>query len=398
MTRLTIGTPEETGMDPNRIAVLQERAPQWLDPVRMRSAVFLAARHGKIVFHEAYGPLTDQPGSPPLTKDSIFNIGSITKSLTATCAMMLVEDGLLGLNRPVKEYVPEVCGEGTDDVEVQHLLSHTGGFSWDEEVEKITGRFDPDSTIVGDPATGLHEFNARQLSWLWDMKSHWAPGSQMAYCDFNFDLLAEIIRRVTGGAITDFAAQRLFKPLGMPDTTYVRNEEKMDRWVRRGDDVPFGTVSGMPIAGAEGLWHQTAPWGCGGTSSTALDMAVFGQMLLNGGTYNGNRILGRASVHEMSRNQIPGIGTDFFGTWHKEASWGLGIIVQGIERWPWSGTLAPCGTFGHGGIGSNMLWIDRINEIVGVYLTVCTDIDMETNKRGWNFDLFQNMVTAAVVN
>ena len=127
MTILTNGSPEEAGFDPKRIELLRQRVPEWVDGKRMRSGVLLAARRGTIVFHEAYGPLTDQADSPAMVKDTIFSVASITKTVTATAAMILVERGQLGLNRPIKEYLPEVCGEGTEDIEVQHLFTHTSG-------------------------------------------------------------------------------------------------------------------------------------------------------------------------------------------------------------------------------------------------------------------------------
>src|SRR5947209_18088488 len=95
--------------------------------------VVLVARKGVIVFHEAFGKLTPEPDSPPVPRDAIYPISSISKLFTATAAMILVEDGLLGLNRPVQEYIPEFVGEGKEAVMVHHLLTHTGGID-DEEV------------------------------------------------------------------------------------------------------------------------------------------------------------------------------------------------------------------------------------------------------------------------
>lgn len=397
MTGLTYGTPEDAGMDPDRIARLRDRVPQWVDGHRMRSGVLLAARRGKIVFHEAYGPLTNEPGSPPLEKDAIFNLASSTKPVTATAAMTLIEEGLLGLNRPIKEYLPEVCGEGTDGLEVQHLFTHTSGYRNEEIEQKLPARLGQIGKLAGDEAAGQHKFNARQLACLWDLKAHSVPGSQMQYCNHNYFLLGEIVRRVSGQSLHDYARGRIFEPLGMKDTFYIQDEAKLDRWVRRGEGVSGGSVKGDPMGGGEGIWAQKAPWGGNGLHSTAMDYAIFGQMFLNQGTYGGARILSPASVHEMTRNQIPGIGTEFFGSVHAEASWGLGFMVQDNERWKWgNSTLSPVGTYGHGGAGGLNFWVDPANEIVGVYFSVGLDIDEEDRSIRWNFDLFQNMVTAAV--
>lgn len=398
MAEVTYGTPEEAGMDPGRIAQLHERAASWVDGHRMRSGVLLAARRGRIVFHEAYGPLRSDAASPPLETDSVFAINSITKVIIATAAMVLVEDGKLGLNRPVREYLPELCGEGSDDIEVQHLLTHTSGLDEDETWERTGRLFQNYDKPLESEDGKAHPFIAEFLDHVWDMKPQFLPGSQMSYSNINFALLAEVARRVCGGSLERFIGERIFAPLGMVDSSITRDEKKADRQVRRGDGVPFGTVAGKPMAGNEGDWFQSAPWGIVGVSTTALDLARFGQMYLERGSLDGNRVLSPASVREMTRNQIPGIKADIFGT-PLEASWGLGWMVQGDFRWRWgSGTLTPKGTFYHTGAGGHLLWIDPVNEIVGVYLSVCLDIDMEIVEPHMPSDLFQNMVTAAPVD
>ena len=208
MPKLTHGTPEEAGMAPGQIARLKDRAPQWVDGFRTRSFVGLVARRGRIVFHDAYGPLTFEEGASPLQKDSVFAIASVTKPITATLAMMLVEDGKLGLNRPLKEYLPEICGDGTDDVEVQHLLSHTSGFTDDEWFELFMEDKSKYADLKGDPENSLHPFNEILLNRLWSEKAHWAPGSQMEYCNKNYDLLGEIVRRGFRQVSDRFLARR----------------------------------------------------------------------------------------------------------------------------------------------------------------------------------------------
>lgn len=383
-------------MDRGRIAALRDRAQQWCDGYGMRSGVLLAARRGRIIFHEAYGPQTAEQASTSLQTNSIFSVASISKPITATAVLMLVEDGLLGLNRPLKEYLPEVCGPGTDDIEVQHLLTHTSGYAGEAATERISSAMAQHGDLTGDPEAALHKFTAAYLTTYWDLASHWSPGSQMTYSDHNYALLAEIVRRVSGKPLHTYSRERIFEPLGMTDTTGIRDDSKNDRQVRRGDDVLHGSVAGDPMAGLEGNWLQTAPWGFTGVSSTALDLAIFGQMFLNGGRYGDHRLLSRSSVHEMTRNQIPGISADMNGM-SIEASWGLGWMVQANNRWTWANaTLNPVGTFYHLGAGGLGLWIDPINEIVAVYLSVCLDIDLEAGFMRSPRDLFLNMVVAAI--
>lgn len=398
MKTLRYGKPEEAGMDPDRIARLGARAHQWCDGHRMRSGVLLAARRGKIVFHEAYGPLRADAQSPPLQTDSIFAVNSITKIVTATAAMILVEDGTLGLNRPLREYLPELNGEGSEDIEVQNLLTHTSGLVEAELWARTTGLHKAHTERKQAEDGKAHPFIADLLDRLWDMKPGWMPGSKMSYSNVNIALLAEVARRVCGSSLERFTREKIFAPLAMKDTSFTWDTNKADRQVRRGDRVPFGSVAENPMAGNEGHWYQSAPWGFVGVSSTAIDLARFGQMFLNRGVLDGKRVLSPATVHEMTCNQIPGISADFFGI-DVEASWGLGWMVQGDNRWMWTnGTLTPPGTFYHTGAGGHLLWVDPVNEIVGVYLSVCLDIDMAIVEQRSPCDLFQNMVTAAVMN
>jgi CubicO group peptidase (beta-lactamase class C family) len=127
-----------------------------------------------------------------------------------------------------------------------------------------------------------------------------------------------------------------------------------------------------------------------------MDMAVFGQTLLNGGSYRDARVLGRHTVSEMTRNQIPGIGADYTrGEQHvqrAEALWGYGWCIAGDEKWPGWPTFTK-GTFSHGGAGGLILWVDQAREIVGVYLSVCR---YRPTGAITNVDLFVNAVTAAI--
>ncbi len=200
MTILTNGTPKQAGMDPDRIALLHERAPEWCGGSRMRSGVLLAARRGKIVFHEAYGPLTHEQNSPPLQKDSLFSVASCTKPLTATAAMILVEEGLLGLNRPLQEYLPNLCGEGIENVEVQHLFTHTSGFTDTDVEERISALRGTLLKSNFQGSSGQHQYNAISMECLKDLPSRWPPGSQMDYCGENYNILGEIVRVVSSGS------------------------------------------------------------------------------------------------------------------------------------------------------------------------------------------------------
>ena len=168
-----------------------------------------------------------------------------------------------------------------------------------------------------------------------------------------------------------------------------------DRVVRRPVDGPMGNNTWMI-----NLNHPTVldmPWGSGGMLGTARDVALFGQTFLNGGEYAGTRLLSPASVKAMTTNQIPGIGVRIMNHWIPEGSWGYGFMVQDNFRpTGWTGSLSPLGTFYHQGSGGIAFWCDPLNDVVGVFLSVWSHVDRENMEAHWDFDLFQNMVTAAV--
>src|SRR5450759_1042439 len=185
--KLRAGTPEEAGMDPRHLARIPELARQWVDAGIHQALVLLVARKGIVVLHEAFGRISPESDSPPTRLDTIFPLSSISKPVTATCAMMLVEDGLLGLNRPVQEYVPEFIGEGKEAVMVHHLLTHTSG--WDEAaVEEYAEERRGKVQISPCPET-QHRAVHEALCLKFDAPLARPPGLRMSYCSPGFDLL-----------------------------------------------------------------------------------------------------------------------------------------------------------------------------------------------------------------
>src|SRR4029453_1086023 len=132
--QLRPGEPEEVGMSARRVRHVGQLAAGWVAQGITSALVILVARRGVVVLHEAFGRLTPDDNAPPVKRDTIYPLSSLTKPITATAAMLLVEDGLLGLQRPVSEYLPEFNGEGKQAVLVHHLLTHTSGLR-DEDVD-----------------------------------------------------------------------------------------------------------------------------------------------------------------------------------------------------------------------------------------------------------------------
>jgi CubicO group peptidase (beta-lactamase class C family) len=364
--KLRHGTPQEAGMSPQRVQYVANLAAGWVEQGVTPALVVLAARRGIVVLHEAYGRMGPEEDAPPLQRDAIFPLASITKVITATAAMILVEDGLLGLNRPVQWYLPEFVGEGKEAVMVHHLLTHTSGLCDEEAKDLDLNAFSEKKEWLSIPPCEetqhprLHEY----LSLRYDVPLCKPPGAEMSYCTYGYELLGEIVRRVSGRSLAGFCQERIFQPLGMADTHYIVPDSVTHRIVRRPSDAPFADVLST-------FNLEETPWAGGGVYSTAMDTAKFGQIFLNRGIYGGARVLCPASVAEMTRNQIPGISARFGNQFFPEASWGLGWSVHGNKKSVgYNGILQSPQAFAHGGAGGVLVWVDPAYEIVGAYFSV----------------------------
>jgi CubicO group peptidase (beta-lactamase class C family) len=394
MTTLRPGTPEEAGMSPARVENLRRLGAKWAEDAITPAVIMLVARRGVVVLHEAYGRLTPDTDSPPLRPDSIVPLTSVTKPVTATCVMMLVEDGLLGLNRPLQEYIPEFQGDGKANVLVHHLLTHTSGLT-DEAVLEVMDERGID--LRGHRQAASFDEYLERLTAICDTPLSRPPGEEMSYSNFGYQLLGELVRRVSGQPLEIFAPTRVFEPLGMKDTLYppdFGDKERARTVVREGST---GRIS-APEAGAT----PVAERGAGSLHATALDLAILGQTFLNGGTYGGARILGRAAVHEMTRNQVPGVPASLGDESHREASWGYGWGVRGDEHWTnFSATLDSPDSFGHSGVIGITFAIDPERETVLVCYAaqsvVTTPTEIDFGKMDvWRGDLFVNAALAAI--
>jgi CubicO group peptidase (beta-lactamase class C family) len=376
--KLRLGTPEEAGMSASRVEHVIELAEGWVEQGIHPALVILVARRGVIVIHEAFGRLTPEQDSPPVELDTIFHLASITKPITATLVMLLVEDGLVGLNRPVQSYIPEFVSEGKNKAMVHHLLTHTSGIKDELDHEYLDRK---KGTMEITPSTKPQHplIDAMYDAPLWKL-----PGVQMHYSSHGIMLAGEIVERVSGMPLDDFARERVFDPLKMKDTFYVVPESLEHRIAKPPDDVKG---AGFDLLRSPGIRAAA------GIHSTAMDTAIFGQMFLNRGSYGDVRILSPASVVEMTRNQIPGISARWGDEVFPEASWGFGWGIHGSKKnLSYEEPLQSPETFAHGGAGGVRLWIDPVYEVVEVFFSV------ELAEDKVCADLFINSVTAAVVD
>jgi CubicO group peptidase (beta-lactamase class C family) len=385
-------------MDPERVARLHARANGWAP--RLSALSLLAARRGVVFFHETWGRTRPEPDAPALTKDAIFPLLSVTKPFTATAVMMLAEDGLLDVNRPVQFYIPEFRGEGKLAVNLHHLLTHTSGLEFGAiEVNRFLVPVPGD----GDCGPDEHPAARRLVALACAAPLSFVPGSQHLYCDAGYALLLEIVRRVSGQAPADFMRDRIFAPLGMDRTGFGPVTGSDDDRVFWPESSPGARPLGGPDRPLRIALNQTelvgAPLGNLGLFSTGLDLAAFGQMYLNGGRYWDSRLLASGTISLMTRNHTPGLKGKVVMLTAAEASVGYGWFIQDVSKFPFLGpALGTPGSYSHSGWGGAFLWIDPVRELVIVVLSTQHEFWQPMGFYPWEADLFVNMVTSSVAD
>jgi serine-type D-Ala-D-Ala carboxypeptidase len=385
-------------MLPERVAHARDLCAHWVESGHTPTLGVCVARRGVIVLHEAFGVLGPGANSAPLDRRALFAGASVTKAVTATLIMQLVEDGVLGLNRPANEYLPELSGDGVDDILVHHLLTHTSGYPFHTDPPFVTHMVSKLTTGSATPPCpeNLHPLIHHYLSLLWDLRRVADAGSVMVYSNHNYELLGEIVRRISGCSVEQLARERIFAPLGMDDSYYAVPATESYRVVQRAAGLPLADPDGPFMDGLGSRQFQETPYAGAGLFTTPLDMTTFGQAMLNRGRYGEARILSAATVAAMTRDQIPGLRARVATKEVARASWGYGWAIASATKWKYfDGSLQPLGTFCHPGAAGQNFWIDPENELVGAYFEVATRVTPDYEFL-WNFDLFQNAITAAV--
>ena len=321
------------------IAPLVERA---IETKKIPGAVVLVGHEGQVVYRQAFGERSLVPVRRPMAVDTIFDLASMTKVIaTTTAVMQLVEQGKIELSAPVSDYWPEFKENGKDLVTIRELMTHYSGLPPDLELKPEWTGYD----------TAMRMIVAAKL----DVE----PGTRYIYSDINFETLGEIVRRVSGEPLDVYCAEHIFKPLGMKDTLFTPPASLRHRIAptqyEHGESGPilWGVVHDPTsrymggVAGHAGLF------------STADDISIFAQMLLNGGVYNGARILSPLSIEKMTEPQTPP---------NQMVLRGLGWDIDS----PFAsnrGELFEVGSFGHTGYTGTSLWIDPVTQTYVILLT-----------------------------
>ncbi|NLA86451.1 MAG: beta-lactamase family protein, partial [Clostridiales bacterium] len=253
-------------------------------------------RGGTEIFNGAYGIAS--PEGAPLQLDTIYPMASVTKPITATLLAMLQEDGVIDLWEKFNKYYPDFTGDKKDEVEIWQVMAHSSGMSDEAQMEYIIQSVrengidlpenftyeDYDAALLkireklGLPMTGDYARDCEETQEYLYLKAPLAadPHTVFSYCNHAYFMLAKLIERLTGEDIDSYASRRLFLPLGMTDTHFILPKEKWPRVVKRDP-----ALQGAEWLNSEFILENTS--GAGGLKSTVSDLALFGQMYLNGG-------------------------------------------------------------------------------------------------------------------
>ncbi len=300
--------------------------------------------NGHVVYQRAFGYRAIVPRALPMKPDTIFDLASLTKVISTTIAIMqLVEHGKMRLEDPVAAYWPDFASNGKDLITVRELMTHFSGLPPDLALKPEWTGYDTAMRMIvaTEPIV--------------------PPGTRFIYSDINYEILGELVRRLSGQALNVYCAQHIFAPLGMRDTTYLPSTRLRTRIAPT--QHLYGTTG--PI-----LWgtvHDSTARAMGGVAghaglfSTGRDLAILAQALLDGGEGGPKRarILSAASVEKMTSPQTPE---------GKTAVRGLGWDIDS----PFSsnrGELFPVGSYGHTGFTGTDLWIDPFSNTYVILLT-----------------------------
>lgn len=302
-------------------------------------AVVLIASRGEVVYRRAFGYRTLEPKKIPMTEETIFDLASVTKVVaTTTAVMQLAEKGKLDIEAPVARYWPAFGRNGKDKVTVRQLLTHYSGLR-------------PDLSLK----TGWSGYENGLKKILSEMPV-FPPGTQFVYSDINFEVLGELVRRLSRQPLDRYCAEHIFRPLGMKDTGFTPSSSLLGRI------APTEYFHGKPLCGKA---HDPSCYRMGGVAghaglfSTADDLSVFAQMLLGDGNYRGKRILRAETVAMMTTPQSPPDKKNIRGFgWDLEAP-----FVSNREELP------PVGAYGHLGYTGTALWIDPVTDTYIIVLT-----------------------------
>ena len=336
-------------LDRARLVLLDTLVEDAIRDGRLPGAVVVVGHAGEIVYERAFGARAVDGPPEAMTPDTIFDLASLTKVVaTTTSVMILVEEGRLRLRDRVATYLPEFSSHGKDRITIEHLLTHVSGLRPDLPLEEV---FEGADTAIARAADEVPEAG---------------PGERFVYSDINFFVLGEIVRRVTGQTLDQFARDRIFRPLGMRDTGFNPPAPLRPRIAPTEPCAPLAwPCGGDGAVMLRGRVHDPTARRMGGVAghaglfSTAGDLARFCRMLLGAGTLDDVRILAPLTVARMTRVSTPPQMADRRGL-----GWDLDSRFSSNR-----GDLFSFGSYGHTGFTGTSLWLDPASGTFVVFLS-----------------------------
>ncbi len=370
------GKPEEVGMSSERLARLTRVTQEHVETGRVPGAVILIARRGRIAYHEAFG-FRDRDKGLQMARDSLFRIYSMTKPITTTAAMMLQEEGRLQISDPVSRTLPELANlkvgvERVDalgrkifetvpvqrEMTLQDLMRHTSGFTHDQRGTGVVNSYYRDAKIGS-----RDDSNAELVAKLARIPLKYQPGTRWEY-GVSADVLGRVVEVVSGKRLGDFFEERIFRPLGMTDTSFYVPVDKLSRvaqpWQRPGSPPPTPRFDVAVNAKYES--------GGGGLVGTASDYLRFATLFLNGGKVGNVQLLGRKTVEYMTADHLGAIPIDTPGL-------GFGLGFQ-VRREAGVAALAgSVGEYGWSGNAGTLFWVDPKEQLIAIYMVQVSEPD-----------------------
>jgi CubicO group peptidase (beta-lactamase class C family) len=341
MPTLEFAKPTEIGFDPSRLQRAFDLARKWAQTDQIPAAGICVGRRERAVEPVFVGQAK---------ADSLLLVASLSKPVTVTAAMILVERGLIGLDDRVASFVPKFAANGKNEVRIRHLMSHTSGLP----------DMPPDNLQLRKEQKPLSAFidSTCRLPLLFE------PGTKVNYQSMGTAMLGEVVHQVSGATLPEFLTKELFAPLGMTDSSLGWNPAKKERI------LPVRLPKEATIH--EIVWNTPywlgfgAPWG--GLITTPADYARFCLLMLGGGKFGDTRVLSPTTVRAMTANQLEGM-PKMAEEERRCRPWGLGWRLN------WSGHSANFGdllgprSFGHWGATGTLAWCDPESESFAVILT-----------------------------
>ncbi len=375
---VAITAPETVGISAQKLADLEQHFQKYVDNGKLAGLTTLVSRKGKIVHFQAYGSQNLETDTP-MDKETVFRIYSMTKPITSTALMMLWEEGKFKLDDPVSKYLlsfknPQVfAGQNEDgslrtipasrEITILDLMRHTAGLSYGVFSDTPVDRAYRKNGVL---AFGDKSTLASMITKLGEQPLLYQPGDAWVY-SLSVDVQGRLVEILSGKTLVEFFNEHIFEPLEMDDTAFYAREDEAPRLAemyaldREKKLVPYKGEFWQDFTEAPSILS-----GGGGLVSTTEDYWRFSQMIANGGSLNGVRILKPETVAMMTKNQLPknlnGIAAGAQGL-----GFGLGFaVVQNPDKIKGPTNV---GNYFWGGMANTIFWVDPKEEIIAILMT-----------------------------